>query len=211
MSIKKLQPAKRWPKICGFYMWPSPGQSGAAIWSGAALKMQAHRRLPTCFTAQVLTPAGDIAAQMKERFNSLTDEDIRQELEAIANSSGGAIAVRDLELSAAARQEAPAAAQPQAQLIEPKFTGTISRQWRIASFSSLIAGRPHEQEFPQSDEFSAPPASSPAQEAGTMFTLPGGARIGTMLHEILERTDFADPAGAGHAGACAGKACAVRP
>jgi exodeoxyribonuclease V beta subunit len=28
-----------------------------------------------------------------------------------------------------------------------------------------------------------------------MFSLPGGARIGTMLHEILERADFADPAG----------------
>jgi exodeoxyribonuclease V beta subunit len=28
-----------------------------------------------------------------------------------------------------------------------------------------------------------------------MFSLPGGARIGTMLHEILEKTDFADPAG----------------
>jgi len=139
--------------------------------------------------------AGDIAAQMKERFAALSDEDIRQELEAIASSSGGAIAVRDLKLDASARQEAPAAAQPQTQLIKPKFTGIISRQWRIASFSSLIAGRPHEQEFPQSDEFSAPPASPPAQEAGTMFSLPGGARIGTMLHEILERADFAGPAG----------------
>jgi exodeoxyribonuclease V beta subunit len=28
-----------------------------------------------------------------------------------------------------------------------------------------------------------------------MFSLPGGARIGTMLHEILEKADFADPAG----------------
>ena len=139
--------------------------------------------------------AGNTAAQMKERFNALSDKDIRQELTDIENSSGGAIAVRDLQLFSASRQEAPITAQAQAQLIEPKFTGAISRRWRIASFSSLIAGRPHEQEFPQSDEFSASPASSPAQEAGTMFTLPGGARIGTMLHEILESADFADPKG----------------
>ena len=138
---------------------------------------------------------GDTAAQMKERFNALLDKDIRKELTDIENSSGGAIAVRDLQFFSASRQEAPITAQAQAQLIEPKFTGAISRRWRIASFSSLIAGRPHEQEFPQSDEFSASPASSPAQEAGTMFTLPGGARIGTMLHEILESADFADPAG----------------
>ena len=195
MSIKKLQPAKRWPKICGFYMCPSPGQSGAAIWSGARFD-KAYASAPAyLFHGAGIDPAGDIAAQMKERFKSLEDEDMRQELEASANSSGGAIAVRDLKLGAAARQQAPAAARPQAQLVKPKFTGSISRQWRIASFSSLIAGRPHEQEFPQSDEFSAPPASSPAQEAGSMFTLPGGARIGTMLHEILEKTDFADPAG----------------
>ncbi len=142
-----------------------------------------------------IDPAGDIAAQMKERFKSLEDKDIRQELGASANSAGGAIAVRDLKLGAAARQNAPATARPQTQLVKPKFTGSISRQWRIASFSSLIAGRPHEQEFPLADEFSAPPASSPAQEAGSMFTLPGGARIGSMLHEILEKTDFADPAG----------------
>jgi exodeoxyribonuclease V beta subunit len=120
---------------------------------------------------------------------------MRQELETRANSSGGAIAVRDVELGAVACLPAPAAVRPPAQLVEPKFTGTISCQWRIASFSSLIAGRPHEQEFPQSDEFSAPPAPSPAQEAGSMYSLPGGVRIGTMLHEILEKTDFADPAG----------------
>jgi exodeoxyribonuclease V beta subunit len=142
-----------------------------------------------------IDPVGDTAVQMKERFKNLEDKDIRQELEAIANRSGGAIAVLNLQLGAASRLQAPAAAQQQMQLAEPKFTGVISRQWRIASFSSLIAGRPHEQEFPQSDEFSALPASPPAQEAGTMFSLPGGARIGTMLHEILERADFADPAG----------------
>ncbi|MBN2106366.1 MAG: exodeoxyribonuclease V subunit beta [Deltaproteobacteria bacterium] len=142
-----------------------------------------------------IDPTGDTPAQMMELFTRLTDEDMRQELEAIANKSGGAIAVRDLKLGAAVHQDTSAVPQPQAQLVKPLFSGTISRQWRIASFSSLIAGRPHEQEFPQTDEFSTPPAPSSAQEAGSMFSLPGGSRIGTMLHEILEKTDFADPAG----------------
>ena len=140
-------------------------------------------------------PQADILAQMKERFKLLDEGALRQELTAFKDAAGGAVAVREISLAEAYARPVMSLQQPLAPLVKPCFTGAISRAWRIASFSSLIAGRPHEQEFPQSDEFANP--VSPARESAgrTIFSLPPGAQTGSMLHKILEKIDFADPRG----------------
>jgi exodeoxyribonuclease V beta subunit len=143
------------------------------------------------FHSDDISPEGDFLKQMKERFKKLEDADVRSALDGCAARAGGAIAVRTIELRGPAGGPVSAKATEAARLTEPSFSGQIRQQWRLASFSSLIAGRPHEQEFRPPDEFATPAGQETSGR--TVFTLPAGPQTGTMLHEILERADFADP------------------
>ncbi len=74
------------------------------------------------------------------------------------------------------------------QLKRRYFTGSISRDWRITSFTAL--SRLDTFDLPDYD-FSS--MVSPAKDSPTGLDLfPAGAALGTCLHKILEKVDFQD-------------------
>ncbi len=76
------------------------------------------------------------------------------------------------------------------------FTGTIRREFRIASFSGFVHRHPHAAEAADRDALLTPMGPETVDSAhgssGSMdiFTFPKGARPGTCLHGIFERLDF---------------------
>lgn len=71
----------------------------------------------------------------------------------------------------------------------PVWKGEMDPNWRITSFSGLIAGGT---DAPADyDPESADLPSGPKPEG--IFAIPGGVRTGNAWHEIFERLDFQDP------------------
>ncbi|MEI8109036.1 MAG: UvrD-helicase domain-containing protein, partial [Verrucomicrobiota bacterium] len=71
------------------------------------------------------------------------------------------------------------------------FTGSISRDWRISSFSSLISHtHPDLPDYDRPTTAKAPANANP-KESG-IHAFPRGTRAGTCLHAIFEKLDFTD-------------------
>jgi exodeoxyribonuclease V beta subunit len=126
-----------------------------------------------------------------ERFKILTDEQIRTDLEKLANNSahgsgGPTIQVEDLPQPDGERYgpEDP----PILELKARAFTGSIRTDWRIASFSWMTTGRPDE--LPDRDSTEEEPVQP--EPASGIFAFPRGAKPGTCLHEIFESIDFTE-------------------
>ncbi len=66
----------------------------------------------------------------------------------------------------------------------------VKRELRFTSFSSIISGRHHESDLPESDEFFHEAVDENMKENLSIFNFPAGAVPGTMLHEVLEHLDF---------------------
>jgi exodeoxyribonuclease V beta subunit len=82
------------------------------------------------------------------------------------------------------------AAESTASLAPRTFTGPIRRDWRVASFSWLAAGR--RDESPDYDgDSAAAPAPPTLAEPGSIHAFPRGTEAGTCLHKVFERIDFA--------------------
>jgi exodeoxyribonuclease V beta subunit len=90
-------------------------------------------------------------------------------------------------------------ASVQAPLILRKWRQSIPRDWGITSYSALTSGHRRQEERPDRDETGAipvPPVDAALPESDRSFLeFPGGALIGTLLHEILEAVDFSDTYG----------------
>ncbi|MCS7337551.1 MAG: exodeoxyribonuclease V subunit beta [Verrucomicrobiae bacterium] len=136
-----------------------------------------------------LDPSGtEHAAHSRARASAqqeLDEQKLLGDLCALVELAGGTIALADLP--------EPAATPPQVQQgvaakLEPrKFSGHIQRDWRVASFSSITAGRDADQ--PDYDPAWAPEPVEPEPATG-MFAFPRGARAGECLHRIFEQLDF---------------------
>jgi exodeoxyribonuclease V beta subunit len=136
-----------------------------------------------------------------DRYLALSDDEIRTELQDLARASGGTISIRPCpELSA---DYLPQAENINIHFRAREFTGTIATDWRISSFSSLIASRsvsagslPEIQEIlPGRDDFPLEQAvqektDSHAAKKHDIFSFPHGPGPGTMLHALLEKIDF---------------------
>ncbi len=137
----------------------------------------------------------DIVEAAEARFDGLADEDIRREIELLAAKGGSSILLSEMPTSVA-----PPAPRP-AERLEAfncrSFSGVLERDFRVASFSFLIAGRPGgeppaggDADFPDydSDTDDSPPLG---EESGSgIFAFPRGARAGTLFHNILEEIDY---------------------
>ncbi len=139
--------------------------------------------------------SGDRIAALRERFRALSDGGLRAALLERGERCDGAIALCDLpeEAGLSVQAESPAAAPGFA---ARRFEGRIPAPWRVSSFSGLIAAQ--EREAPDYDALPhavAPRSAEPAPP-DTLFALPRGARIGTLIHQLFESIDFAWPQGA---------------
>jgi len=84
-----------------------------------------------------------------DEVKSLGSKQIYQDLEQIARSAGGCIALSSMPLGPGEPYR-PRAEEKQ-KLEHRKFDRRIDREWKISSFSSLVSGRAQETELPDRD------------------------------------------------------------
>ena len=142
---------------------------------------------------QPTTLNADLKQSLDDRFKQLDDSRLLADLQRLTDLSAvpgelPAVQITRLEDQPAAPYRPPADAAPDP---EPRrFTGTIARDWRITSFSTLAAG--HRDERPDHDrvepELIVP--AEPESEPSGIFAFPRGSTPGTCLHKIFEELDF---------------------
>lgn len=148
---------------------------------------------------QSMEPSGDAVEGTETNFASLSGEDIRSQLQVIAARSEGAISIHD-----GPPQDAPSLYVPRAagaaRLSCRSAGGLQNADRRVASFSYIVRDRSAATSL-AADE-SAELSESPDRDAGAVtelppprkpegfFAFPGGARAGSLLHDILEQVDF---------------------
>ncbi len=131
-------------------------------------------------------------ASVEAHLKSLSDSDVRNDLERLAGASGNAIQIEPLPDDEAV--ESRSVISEGAPLQCRSFTGGFGRPWKIASFTSLVVGGAEEPEPVDRDAVGT--SSAPVDEdtgKRTIFDFPAGASAGSFLHEILEELDFTTP------------------
>ena len=159
-------------------------------------------------------PEGEPAAQ---RMPGLAAAELRGDLEALARSAPGAIAVEDL--GGEDRTDGTPTPGGTEDLRPAQFRGSIPADWRILSFSALAAGQGQGPERPDHDALAEPrpgaadetsalgggepvdaegPRPGDAAEAiEPIFRFPRGVRAGHCLHDLFEHLDFCEAEGPG--------------
>ena len=138
----------------------------------------------------------DIVERMKRALKAASDDDLLQDLAALAARSQKTIDVRPLP--DAPLKRAPSAADDSATLCGRQFTGKLDRSWRIASYSALVSGAGADIDAADRDGLRAfqtaaadPGGPHPADAAGLdLFAFPKGSRAGNFFHAVLEHADF---------------------
>ncbi|HEY5512681.1 MAG TPA: exodeoxyribonuclease V subunit beta [Geomonas sp.] len=123
---------------------------------------------------------------------TLSDEAMLKELGRLAGSSGGAIEVLTMP-EADTTPYLPQAVDGSGFDFR-RFAGSVARDWRVASFTSLATRQHHAAELPDRDEGSRTEGGDTAGvDPAGIFAFPRGAKAGIFLHEIFERLEFRSP------------------
>ncbi len=127
-------------------------------------------------------------------FDSVTDRQMVEDLQQLAEESQGAIRV--VECAPPEGDGAPLPPElPEARLAARHFSGRILRNWRTASFTALTSGPAWDSRLQGIEERggtedrpagAADPGPEPAS-GGDIRYFPGGPIAGQMLHEALDR------------------------
>jgi len=140
--------------------------------------------------------SGDVVGSLAREVKKLSCEEMVEQLQEVCARSEGTISLSPLPSSPA---EPYTAVGGDATALEARtFCGTIDREWRVSSFTSLAA---HDGagELPDRDEAGEEPQPVPAEgevpQGDSIFTFPRGARAGIFLHEIFERLDYSSASG----------------
>jgi exodeoxyribonuclease V beta subunit len=133
-------------------------------------------------------------ATLKQKFETMGDDQIEQELATLAHQSSNSIEVRGLP------EFSKETYHPQATVRENlgfrEFAGTIRRDFGIASFTSLVSGNRRMSELPDHDsaaQIRKEAVSSPRggkRSLPSLSQFPRGTRAGKFLHKVLEGIDF---------------------
>jgi exodeoxyribonuclease V beta subunit len=144
----------------------------------------------------------NLMAIAADRYHTLSGSEIRADLQDLARASGGTISIRPcpgIKATHLLQQ-----GNESIHLRSRKFTGTITTDWKISSFSALIASRsaaagilsdmqdnfPGRDDFPHEYMAREETEDSSAVKKQDIFSFPRGPGPGTMLHDLLERIDF---------------------
>ena len=129
----------------------------------------------------------DFITALQARFRAITDPEIFDTLERLAERSEGAIQVIEpsFELNGLTTSDAVSKRPMTAREVNRK----IDQTWRLTSFSALSTG--HNTELPDYDH--AQQRVLYDGERPDVFTFPRGARAGTCLHQVFEELDFSSP------------------
>ncbi|MEK6655406.1 MAG: exodeoxyribonuclease V subunit beta [Thermodesulfobacteriota bacterium] len=136
----------------------------------------------------------EIAFSTDAHFRSLSDADIFSDLEIIAGKADGNIELCEMPVGGEA--VVPVRREEIAGLGCREFAGTVDLSWRIASFSMLTSGMFRNVDLPDRDDVTGYDTTHPdtgsETEPDPLLSFPGGRRSGTLLHDILEKTDFTE-------------------
>jgi len=152
-----------------------------------------------------LVKTDDIAADLKQKFDLLSDEDLIDDLKLISGRSKGTI-----ELSFITNEndfKYKSFAGKEIKLFCRNFNTKIDRKWKVSSYSSLVSGQMPDDEFPDHDTFYKPHGWTTGShidfqslsgqfeqtdypEKNDIFSFPKGARAGIFIHDIFENLDF---------------------
>jgi exodeoxyribonuclease V beta subunit len=146
-------------------------------------------------------PEEHIVETLAARVGKLDEEEMLSDLRALERKGVGAI--RLAEVSPTIAEVPPPLPLAPVDLTARKWTTTVERGWRVASFSALVSQGPYRAELADRDEGTMPEPSdlSGAQElegeekAPDRFSFPGGAKAGTLIHDVLEHLDFSGKEG----------------
>jgi len=128
-------------------------------------------------------------------FKSYPDSNILADINGLASRAGG-LAAALLPVDTSAPPYQPVAGDVPAAVCR-SLTQAIVNDWRVTSFSGIIAGSERPQQPRDYDALSGTTSDAPdvetepSPDARSIFDFPRGAAAGTCLHEIFERLDFA--------------------
>jgi exodeoxyribonuclease V beta subunit len=157
-------------------------------------------------------PRPATAARIRSFIGSGDDAGMRADLDALAATVPGCIAVTDLSLQPGGRDATPSEAA--LDLRCRAVTREVQRTWRVSSFSQLASSggplSPPAEEGVDHDAAAEPAvgdtaAAPPSASRIVLHDFPAGARAGQLVHEVLETVDFqnTDPGVLQHAVAAA--------
>ncbi len=126
---------------------------------------------------------GGGARKSKDALGGI-DAQLAQRLSAVCAASADTIAVAPLPAAATTRLAAIGDTEPRHRA--RTMPHAVRDDWRIASYSRLVAGARDEARADRNDEGAAEAVVAAPSSAGL-----GGARFGTAFHELIEVADFA--------------------
>jgi exodeoxyribonuclease V beta subunit len=144
--------------------------------------------------------ASELIIAANESIRGVSAEEMRLQLERVAEHSLGAIGVRvvdqlSLESGSGERRLLPAGQEAFTPVIRT-FSGVVESEWRVSSFTSFSRHEWKPTELPDRDESEGLAIAAATQLPDgerTIFSFPRGARSGIMMHAIFEKLDFAAP------------------
>ena len=137
--------------------------------------------------------AADLVTQLAAQVSIIPRQEMEQQLEELAERSGGTIAANRMPDPAGAPPYLPNAAYTGPPAMK-EFTGTIATDWRVTSFTSFATHQSPAAEEPDRDDTGSTPAVPLPGEAPpgkSIYTFPRGAQAGIFLHDLFEDLDFA--------------------
>ena len=140
--------------------------------------------------------AGKWWQALETGLKALDDTELRATLADLERRSEGTVATRDLAAGDVERLRPETAAAES--LAARVFCGRVPEQWRVSSYTGLVAR--YGSEAPDHDAAGDAPLPEVVERAEgsarTLFDFPRGVRAGTLIHKLFEHTDFAEPSGA---------------
>ncbi len=142
----------------------------------------------------------DIVLALEKSYQSLSGDLVYARMHEIAEASKGAIEL--LPMPEGCGKQVLSLPSAETNLSSRRFDGVIDRSWRVASFSHLAEGAGTADDYPEYDlercsQTLHPERGENRDEADPVLNFPTGTLSGVLLHEILEKYDFAggdDPA-----------------
>jgi exodeoxyribonuclease V beta subunit len=179
------------------YVALTRAQHQAVIWWAAAVESK------NSSLARLLFSRDEHGVVNASGRRPLSDEEVEERL----RSLGGGISIEAMQPVDAVRWEG-AAVSPR-DLEADSFDRTLDQRWRRASYSSITQAS-HDQtvgsepEEDVTDDEGVPggvvvaaseePSAGPLREVPLLLAdMPGGTRVGTLIHSVMEATDFAAP------------------
>jgi exodeoxyribonuclease V beta subunit len=146
--------------------------------------------------SEAVKESTEVVGLLAKEVGALSAQQMEEQLRILAAKKTGAISVEEMPASANALSYGPFR-DDATHLACRDFSGIISSDWRVASFTSFTAHGDRAVELPDRDETGKGElaggslATEEKPEGMSIFTFPKGAQAGIFLHGLFEELDFA--------------------